>query len=351
MRPDVELARFAAARWPAHALADAGRAARPARRLRAAADALGYALATTIFVWLTAWLLGSRQARRATPSSGSCSASSPATRSRTGSTCSCRPGRGACERRGARARRQPARRLRRRADAQQPAAGRGRRHARDARRRAARHRAGADHRAAAADHVQLRRPASAPSSSSPASTRAACTAARRPRSCSTRRASRRRSRPRSRASRWPAAAAPARRWRPRRSARSWPARSGSSLLTLLAEPVADLAVQLPRRGLLRAHAARVRVGDRADVALADPRLHRAVRRPADRLRRHRPADRPVAADLRRRPARQRDRHRDRRRRPVRGRRGAAHGVAAAHRRATTRSSCSRQDDSRARAAG
>ena len=90
--------------------------------------------------------------------------------------------------------------------------------------------------------------------------------------------------------------------------------------------------EVPRRGLLHAHAAGVRVGDGADVAVADPRLHVAGARAAARLRRDRPADRPVAADVRRRPARQRDRHRDRRGRAVRGRRGAAHGEQAARER-------------------
>ena len=65
-------------------------------------------------------------------------------------------------------------------------------------------------------------------------------------------------------------------------------------------------------------------------------------RPAHRLRRHRPAHRPVAAHVRRRPARQRHRHRDRRRRAVRRRRGAAHGGQAAQRAATR--SCSTPTD-------
>jgi putative tricarboxylic transport membrane protein len=59
VRPDVELARYAAAEeetthWPTPA-ALLGLLAGYALLL----EALGYALATTIFVWLTAWLLGS----------------------------------------------------------------------------------------------------------------------------------------------------------------------------------------------------------------------------------------------------------------------------------------------------
>jgi len=59
VRPDVELARYAAAEeetthWPTPA-ALLGLLAAYALLL----EALGYALATTIFVWLTAWLLGS----------------------------------------------------------------------------------------------------------------------------------------------------------------------------------------------------------------------------------------------------------------------------------------------------
>ena len=67
-----------------------------------------------------------------------------------------------------------------------------------------------------------------PSSCSPASITAPCTAARPPRSCSTRRARAPPSSPRSRATRWRAAAAPARRSRPPPSARSSPAPSARS---------------------------------------------------------------------------------------------------------------------------
>ncbi len=64
IRPDVELARFAAA--------EAARTdwAMPALLLTLLVgyalllEALGYALATTIFVWLAAWLLGSRKPGR-----------------------------------------------------------------------------------------------------------------------------------------------------------------------------------------------------------------------------------------------------------------------------------------------
>ena len=64
VRPDVELARYAAAEadsthWPTPA-ALLGLLAGYALLL----SALGYALATTIFVWLTAWLLGSEKPGR-----------------------------------------------------------------------------------------------------------------------------------------------------------------------------------------------------------------------------------------------------------------------------------------------
>jgi putative tricarboxylic transport membrane protein len=64
VRPDVELARYAAAEaetthWPTPA-ALLGLLAGYALLL----EALGYALATTIFVWLTAWLLGSEKPGR-----------------------------------------------------------------------------------------------------------------------------------------------------------------------------------------------------------------------------------------------------------------------------------------------
>ncbi len=61
VRPDVELARYAAAE------ADATHWPTPAALLALLVGyallltALGYALATTIFVWLTAWLLGSER--------------------------------------------------------------------------------------------------------------------------------------------------------------------------------------------------------------------------------------------------------------------------------------------------
>ena len=80
-------------------------------------------------------------------------------------------------------------RLRRRAHALQSALGAGRGHPRHGGRRAARHRPGADRRPAPAGHLHSTRPP--PSSCSPASTTAPCTAARPPRSCSTRPASRR----------------------------------------------------------------------------------------------------------------------------------------------------------------
>ena len=55
VRPDVELARYAATE------ADSTHWPTPAALLL---SALGYALATTIFVWLTAWLLGSEKPGR-----------------------------------------------------------------------------------------------------------------------------------------------------------------------------------------------------------------------------------------------------------------------------------------------
>ena len=64
------------------------------------------------------------------------------------------------------------------------------------------------------------------------------------------------------------------------------------------------------RGLLRADGAGVRRRSPRCVGRSLVRgLIGAAARPADRVRRHRPADRPVAADVRRRPARQRHRHR------------------------------------------
>ncbi len=81
-RPDVELARYAAGEMAAHALADAGRAARPCWSATCCCSPpLGYALATTIFVWLTAWLLGSRAPGARRRRRASCSAWWPATRS------------------------------------------------------------------------------------------------------------------------------------------------------------------------------------------------------------------------------------------------------------------------------
>ena len=110
------------------------------------------------------------------------------------------------------------------AHAHQPDVVAGRRDARHADRHPARHRPGADHRAAAAGHPQSRsRPA--PSSCSPASTTAPCMAVPPPRSCSTRRANPARSSPRSKATRWRGAGAALRRWRRPPSAPSWPARS------------------------------------------------------------------------------------------------------------------------------
>jgi putative tricarboxylic transport membrane protein len=64
VRPDVELARYAATE------ADSTHWPTPAALLALLAgyalllSALGYALATTIFVWLTAWLLGSEKPGR-----------------------------------------------------------------------------------------------------------------------------------------------------------------------------------------------------------------------------------------------------------------------------------------------
>ena len=104
---------------------------------------------------------------------------------------------------------------------------------------------------------------------------------------------------------------------------------GLVLLTFLAEPIADLAVQLQPADYF----ALVVLAFVAVTALigrsVDPRAAVARPRPRDRADRDRPAHGPGAAHVRRRPAVRRRRHRDRRRRPVRDRRGAAHGVAAA----------------------
>ena len=104
---------------------------------------------------------------------------------------------------------------------------------------------------------------------------------------------------------------------------------GIVALTVLAEPVASLAVKFRAEDYF----ALTLLAFASVTALTSRSLIRgftlAGRRAADRVRRDRPADRPVAADVRRRPTGQRGRHRDRRGRAVRGRRGAAHGGAAA----------------------
>ena len=102
---------------------------------------------------------------------------------------------------------------------------------------------------------------------------------------------------------------------------------GLILLTFLAQPIADLAVKLqPADYFALVVLAFVAVTSLIGRSL-DPRAAVARARPRDRADRDRPAHRPGAAHLRRRPAVRRRRHRDRRRRPVRDRRGAPHGLA------------------------
>ena len=86
-----------------------------------------------------------------------------------------------------------------------------------------------------------------------------------------RRERRRSSRP-SRATRWRRPAAPRRRSPPPRSARSSPAPSARCCWSLLAPPVAELAVRARRAGLLRDHGARLHRGDVGAGQLPGPRV-------------------------------------------------------------------------------
>ena len=148
------------------------------------------------------------------------------------------------------------------------------------------------------------------SSCSPASTSAACTAARPPPSCSTRRARAPRSRPRSRATRW------------RKAGRGGPALATAAIGSFVAGTLATARPRLARAvarrprgrlrpvGLLRADGARLRhgLGDLRQLAAARP--DEPVPRPRARPGRHRQADRPGAARLRRAGAARRRRDHD-----------------------------------------
>ena len=213
-------------------------------------------------------------------------------------------------------------------DADEPAVRRDRRAAGHRGRRAARHRPGDDGRAAAADHLQ-RRARARRSSCSPASSTAACTAARPPRSCSTRPVSRRRWSPRSRATRWPRRAAPPRRWRPRRSDRSSPAPSAPLLLAAFAPAMSRFAVTLGAPSYLAIMLLALVDGHRGAGLLQAARRHLAAARAGDRPRRHRLAHRPAARHLRPAAAVRRHRHRGDRGGDLRRRRGAVGGGASA----------------------
>ena len=204
---------------------------------------------------------------------------------------------------------------------------RARRDPRHRHRRAARHRPGADRRAAAAGHLQPRADRR-PSSCSPASTTAPCTAARPPRSCSTRRANRARSSPPSTATRWPAQGrgAPALATAAIGSFVAGTHRAPSALtfvaplmvkLALLFGPAEYFALMVLAFTTVTAV-----LGDSPARGLAS--LFFGLALGPDR---HRPADRPGALHARHPGAARRHRHGRRRGRPVRGRRDALRRLA------------------------
>ena len=116
-----------------------------------------------------------------------------------------------------------------------------------------------DGRAAAAHHRQGRADRGR-SSCSPASTTARCTAARPPRSCSTRPARRATIVTALEGNKMARAAAPAPRWRPPPSARSSPARSAPCGITFLAPMVVDFAREVRPGRVFLAHGAGLRDG-------------------------------------------------------------------------------------------
>ena len=119
-------------------------------------------------------------------------------------------------------------------------------------------------------------------------------------------------------------------------------------LAFLAPWLVEFAVQLRAGGLFRADVRRLhhRVGDLR--RFADPRTDQPVHRADARPRRHRQADRPGAALLRRPRTARRRRGDDARGRPVRGRRGALRRLAPPSRRGEARAGARLAVDDQAR---